>query len=278
MSQISECEVKEAAKQIPFMKLENGKNFMRIVSFPAKFFQVIVKLPLSNNEFGNIIRSYTPGPIEELCNKRPSERYYMFVIDGRDNKLKLLVASSVIMDQIHGAMQEKNIGNDKKLTPFDFDININFNIKNDPTRFYMVEACETKALSADDLEIINTLGDEMMLKILKHLTQVPTRETFVKNLEKLGWCPENKQQAAVEKAVAEKAVAEKAVAETNTPDDSLLSAFIFGLPLMSGCELLSALLNKKRVKANIKKTNRDVEPADERVCTNVLTNKKAGLK
>jgi hypothetical protein len=194
----------EALPRIPFMKLQDGKNLMRVVSPPAKFFQVRVKLPLSKSHYGDRIRTYTHERIEELNNKRPSERYYAIVIDRRDQQLKLLDMSSVIQEQIAAIKDEKNQdrdSNDVEVTPRDFDINITRNSKAPPAKFYMVTARDNKTLSAADLELINTLGDEMMLKILNNSTRAPKKETFFKNLEKLGWYPgfvleEEKDEAA----------------------------------------------------------------------------------
>jgi hypothetical protein len=181
--------------RLPWLKMKNGLNDLRIVTGTGVYYQVRWKAPLSKRPFGERLRTayptYPDCPIKNELKLVPKERYIVVVIDRFDNQLKLFDFGELVLEQIENAMEAKNTyrKDGTKVTPRDFDVSIKFDPKSKtPSNMYNVVAQDTEPMSQDDLDLITDVGGEEVLdKIIKKQLICPKPETVRKRLLELGW-------------------------------------------------------------------------------------------
>jgi hypothetical protein len=181
--------------RLPFMRLQQGINDVRIVSGIGEYYQVRWKSPSSKRAYGDRVRTSYPTyencPVKEYLGLEGKSRYMVVVIDRADNELKLLDLSQLTAEQIETNLEVKNSmrPEGKKVTPRDFDISIKFDPKSKTaTGFYSVVAHDSLPMSEKDHTLIADLGGEEVLeKILGRQILCPKPETVAKRLKELGW-------------------------------------------------------------------------------------------
>lgn len=182
--------------RLPFMRLQQGINNLRIITDVGVYYHVRWKGPKSTRKFGDRIRTAYPTydaecPIKNIMGLEPKERYMVIVIDRSDNELKVLDMGQLTHEQINTNLEVKNsIRKDgTKITPRDFDISIKFDPKSDtPNGFYSVVVHDSIPMSTEDFDLINDIGGQEVLdKILNRQILCPKPETVRKRLEDLGW-------------------------------------------------------------------------------------------
>jgi hypothetical protein len=184
---------REDLPRLPFMKLQPGFNYLRIISGMGVFYQVRWKGPASKRSYGDKIRTSWPTygedcPVKKYLGLEGRERYMVVVIDRADNELKLLDLSQLTAQQIEDILEAKN-KKGKNLTPRDFDLSIKFDPKSKTaTGYYSVVAEDTEPMSDADLKLIEVIGgDEIIDKCLQRQLVCPKPETVAKRLRDLGW-------------------------------------------------------------------------------------------
>jgi hypothetical protein len=181
--------------RLPFMRLQQGINDVRIVSGIGEYYQVRWKSPSSKRAYGDRVRTSYPTyencPVKEFLGLEGKSRYMVVVIDRADNELKLLDLSQLTAEQIETNLEVKNSKRPEgqKVTPRDFDISIKFDPKSKTaTGFYSVVGHDSIPMSKKDHALIEDIGGEEVLeKILGRQIICPKPETVIKRLKELGW-------------------------------------------------------------------------------------------
>lgn len=214
---------------LPFMKLQNGPNLMRIVTDPAIYYRVRYKSPTSKEPFGKKVRSSWPTyktetgasacPLIQMGYKEPlPHAYFVIVIDREDQELKILDMSTLVYEQLQGIIstEKKLIGKD--YLPQDFDIVINFNKKSTtPAGYYQTTRRDIAPLSQDDVDMIETVGREVLNRILVAKSAAWRPESVLKALKDAGW---KEGEKAPVKAKSAKAASGPALEEPSDDDYS----------------------------------------------------------
>jgi len=148
-----------------YMKLQNGDNFMRIVTKPAQYKVHTWKTSPNAPGFGDkVYCSFdlhgkcacceTMVEIEKKDGKKikvpnqPKKRWWIGVIDRRDQRYKLIDISENVFKMIQDYSREEDYG-----APERYDINIKMDKNAPPAKYYTVLAKVPKPMSPADLEI-----------------------------------------------------------------------------------------------------------------------------
>lgn len=195
-----------------YLRLEDGKNFVRFVTDPYEYLvhKVKFKNDTPNYKFGRNIHCAGTGC--PLCaNKKEyplKTKYVAGVISRGQNKFKLLDFGVQIYNDIVG-LQENMPGYQD---PREFDINI---VKGKPggsDKMYKVFPGEKKPLSAEDLK----MAEEANPEELDNLVKPWTPEQVKQSLERIqAWLDKNNAGAAGPSAPEQAPAAE----ENHTVDD-----------------------------------------------------------
>lgn len=181
--------------KIPFLRLKDGINLVRIITEPYKYNQIRYKAPKEKG-FGR--RVSTAWPLypdcpAKLAGFKPKERFLVGVIDRAEEDIKIFDMSVLVYGQLHGIIKSMNTldKTGKKHSAKEFDLNINFDSKAAvATSFYQVMKMDSSPLSEADLALINKLGDSLHEVLLRHSTP-PTPDQVRKRMEALGWTGES---------------------------------------------------------------------------------------
>lgn len=213
--------------RIPYMKMQQGFNEVRIVSGVGTYYHARWKGPKSKRSFGDRIRTswptYDDCPVKNDLGLEPKERYMFVVIDRADGELKLLDVGSLVLEQIEANLEVKNNHrkDGSKVSPRDFDISIKFDPKSKkPTNFYNVVAQDVCPMDQEDLDLISDIGGiEIINKLLEKQLICPKPETVKKRLVELGWDGKAVTKESENKSEDE-SVKEKSYAEPSSDDYS----------------------------------------------------------
>jgi hypothetical protein len=194
--------------KIPFMRLQQGSNYLRIVTIPYKYHFIRYAGPNVKSPFGVRVNCAYP-----LYDNDPATgmgypaklRYFVGVIDRREGDLKILDMSTVIMEKLQDDLETLEEMDGQEHSPTEFDINVRYN-KNasSPGATYNVVRGEKAALSEEDVALINAIGEETLNKVLLRHATPPKPEVVVKLLEKHGWVEGEKAPPKEDKKDAKK--------------------------------------------------------------------------
>jgi hypothetical protein len=185
--------------RLPYMKMKEGINTIRVLTGIGGYSQVKWKGPKSKGKFGDRVRTAFPAvpleecPVYKYLGLEGKERNMVVAIDRNDKEepLKLVDLSQLTTEQIETNLEVKNSmrPEDHKVTPCDFDISIKFNPHSKvATGFYSVVAGDVFPLSDRDLQLIEDIGGQEVLdKVLNRALICPKPETVEKRLRALGW-------------------------------------------------------------------------------------------
>lgn len=171
-----------------YLRLEDGKNFLRFVTDPYEYLVHVVKFKndTPNYKFGRKIRCAGTGC--PLCADKKTyplkTKYVAGVISRSLNKFKLLDFGVQIYNDIVSLQENMPGYND----PREFDINIVRGKPGGTDKMYKVFPGEKKPLSAEDLK----LAEEANPEELDNLVKPWTPEELIKSMERIqAWIDKN---------------------------------------------------------------------------------------
>lgn len=170
------------SKRIPFMKLKDGSNVVRMVTEPAVYFQA--RMPAQNGQ-GDRIRTAYPAHDDCPAKKAglaPKRRYMVGVIDRSDGVVKILDMSSQIFDIITSWKDDVEVGG----RATNFDINIKRNSKAPPASFYTALPRPASALSESDRALVDGAREELASS-LERLTTPVSVDRCLEQMKKAGY-------------------------------------------------------------------------------------------
>ena len=200
---------REEFKRLPFMRLLDGTNVVRCITDAYAYCFIRYNGPNARSKFGD--RVYTAWPTyndedgnslcpaynnrEELTGSKgnPKKRYFVGVIDRRDQKIKIFDMSLLVYDQIVVNLNEmsETDPDKRRFSPTEFDINIRYNADaSSPSGYYHVMPRPVAPLSEADLDLIKSEGGLDQIKaVLERQSASPKPESVQRRLENLGWVP-----------------------------------------------------------------------------------------
>lgn len=184
---------REDLPQIPFLRLKEGNNIIRVVTAPYKYFMIRFKGPGDKRPYGTRVNSaypkYDSSKGTEDCptkpfwtGKTPKERFLAGVIDRSEQKIKIYDLSLLVYEQLHNFKEDPEYG-----PATTYDINIRFNPKaTSPQGYYTVIPRPKTDLSEADLNLVEEAGEDLHKVLLRHATPPPP-EVVRKRMMDLGW-------------------------------------------------------------------------------------------
>lgn len=162
-------------KRDPFMKLLDGNNAVRVLTQPFQYMNHKYKVE-GEPGFGDNVRCsaglHGSCPVCALGDK-PKKRWYIAVIDRKDNLRKLLDISVAVFGQIKDLNASEDWGD-----PIHYDINIKMDKNAPPAQYYSVLPKSKKPLTETDLALKEEVNEE---EIAAKCTP-PTPENVVSRL------------------------------------------------------------------------------------------------
>ncbi len=147
-----------------YLKLEDGVNNIRMVSDVYRYFYHKVEFDGDKNQYGRSIRCTTVKEECPLCLKglRASEKFYIAVIDRKvgQNKIKILECGKTIVEGIKSLTQIPGREN-----PRFYELVIIKNSKNPPANIYSVVPGLDKALTADEIQMVESFDEDELVKL-----------------------------------------------------------------------------------------------------------------
>lgn len=198
---------REELPRIPFMRLKEGSNYLRLVTMPYKYWYIKYQGPQVRIPYGVNVQCSTPlyedDPATGMGYPK-KKKYYVAVLDRAEMKkdvddetrepLKILDMSTVIYndlkaecDTLNEMDSEQGIeGSDH--SPTEFDINVRYKKGAGPADTYKVIRAANDPLSSNDLAVIEAIGGmEVVEKILLRHATPPHPKAVIKRLQKHGW-------------------------------------------------------------------------------------------
>jgi hypothetical protein len=175
--------------KIPFLRLNEGNNIIRIITAPAAYWNVRFKD--NKSQFGtrvNCSDRILDDATKHECptvqaGYKPKERYLVGVIDRSEGAVKLFDMSVLVYESLQGFKEDPEFG-----APDAFDINVRFDPKaSSPQGFYNVIARPPKPLTEVDINLIKSVSMDVIEENLVRLCTPPSVERVRAFLEKLGW-------------------------------------------------------------------------------------------
>jgi len=188
VNQTTKPQQKDDSVKIPFLRLSEGNNIVRVITAPAKYWQI--KFLDGKSKFGKRVNCAFPGVSRDECptvqaGYKPKKRYLVGVIDRSEDggAIKLFDMSVLVYEQLQTLKEDSEYG-----VPSSYDINIRYNPKaQSPGGFYNVVPRTPKPLSEDDQNLINSVTREVIEENLIRLSTPPSVESCKAFLQKLGW-------------------------------------------------------------------------------------------
>ena len=190
-------EPREDLPRLPFLRLKEGNNIIRIVTAPYVYHMIRFKGPNDKRPYGTRVNSSYPKydncPTEpfwtwnrEAKKPLPKERYLAGVIDRSKEddgpSIKIYDLSQLVFEQLHNFKEDPEYG-----PATTYDINIRFNPKaTSPQGYYTVIPRPKVELSEADLNLIEETGENLHKVLLRHATPPPVEVTR-KRMMDLGW-------------------------------------------------------------------------------------------
>lgn len=151
-----------ATEGIPFMKLQQGMNRIRIVANPAR-----ISVHWVADAEGKNHKILCPGkdnggcPICQELGEKPQTRYMLMVLDRADGVVKQLEVGRMIMKDIQTLAMDADFGN-----PTQYDIKIQKDGAGRETRYHVMPAPSKTPLTAAEKELVDkTPSLESMNKV-----------------------------------------------------------------------------------------------------------------
>lgn len=177
-SQISDEE------RVPFLRLKDGNNILRIITLPYRYNMVRFKASPDEKGYGHRINCSWPledCPAVKAVGGKAKERYFVGVIDRSDNQVKIFDMSVLVYQQLQGIKDDIEYG-----SPDKFDINVRMNSKSPPAGFYTVLPRGKAPLSEADVALRNEKIESLEAQLTR-LSTPPKAETVKKRLEEFGY-------------------------------------------------------------------------------------------
>ena len=152
--------------KIPFLKLKEGNNVLRLITAPYKYFSIDFKLDPEQKNYGTRVKC--SDPIEDCLTKqtgyKQKAKYYVGVIDRSDSSIKILDMGSSIFDGIKSLKEDIEWGDpvDAKTA---YDITIRKNSKNPPASFYTCIPRGKAPLSEADLKLKSDVEEALVASL-----------------------------------------------------------------------------------------------------------------
>lgn len=184
-------EVKEDVVKIPFLRLKEGNNILRIITMPATYWQI--KFLDGKSKFGTRVNCSDKVLNKETAHEcptvqagyKPKPRYIVGVLDRSDkeNPVKLYDMSVAVYNELHIFNEDSAYGD-----PQGYDINVKFDPDSgSPQTFYKVLPRPASPLSEADVEAISAIGVDIINENISRLTAPYNVERVAGLLKKLGW-------------------------------------------------------------------------------------------
>jgi len=188
---------RDDALRLPFLRLSDGNNVVRIITAPAKYWQV--KFLDGKSQYGKRVNCAFPAVDKSECptvqaGYKPKKRYLAGVIDRSEEggAIKLFDMSVLVYEQLQAFKEDPEYG-----LPNLYDINIRYNPRAaSPGGFYNVVPRPPKPLTEADQELITSVTPEVIDENLIRLCTPPTVERCRSFLERLGWDGTSKVEEA----------------------------------------------------------------------------------
>ena len=183
-----------------YIRLKDGLNLMRIITDPYKYFNTRFKGPLDKTSYGRRVNTAWPTykgecPAVDVAGLKPKPRYLVGIIDrDDDDKVKLFDMSVMVYDQLKIKVEEAaaewaedHEGEERTITPQDFDITVKFNPKSStPAGWYNVGSRSIKPLKENQQAIVEEFGEALNDTLVRY-SACPKPDRVRKRLEDLGW-------------------------------------------------------------------------------------------
>lgn len=190
--------------KLPFLRLSEGNNILRIVTAPASYWHIRFKD--TKSQFGTRVNCSEKVLDDATRNEcptvqagyKPKERYLVGVIDRSEEggAIKIFDMSILVYESLQGFKEDPEFG-----SPDSFDINVRFDPKaSSPQGFYNVIARPPKPLSEEDQALIDSVSMDVIEENLIRLCTPPSVERVKGFLEKLGWDGSSSVETAQPKA------------------------------------------------------------------------------
>ena len=173
------------------MKLTDGPNPLRVVTSPYIRHRVRFQLTPNSKGMGKLLPTAYPA---QPCPARqagmtPVKRWIMGVIDRSETStdpraaLKVLEVGSSVYTALCSLKSDEDWGD-----PTTFEIKIIRDSNAPPANYYTVNPRKIEPLSAIDLELMETMGEQLEAT-LENLSAPVDPELVIKLMEKEGWAP-----------------------------------------------------------------------------------------
>lgn len=180
-----------SGNRLPFLKLNKGNNNVRIITMPAKYWQI--RFEDGKSRFGSrvLCSNLIADPVTKgqcptaLAGYSPKNRYMIGVINRsvEGGEICIFDMSVLVYDSLRGLSMDPDWG-----APDSFEINIRYNPEaGSPTGIYTVIPRKKVPLSEEDLELIEKVGRKNIEETLARLTSPPEPEKVRDKLISLGW-------------------------------------------------------------------------------------------
>jgi len=162
-----------------FLRLEDGSNVVRLLTRPHQYL-VHKGIKRENDKgYGQKVSCSIANGSCTLCDQglKPSQRWFLGVIDRKTSSYKILDISWQVFSQIKKLAKSTEVWGD----PLKYDLDIVVDRNGGPTGYYSVQPRPHKPLSAADQQI----RDNADLEDLKRRVVPPTPEVVAKRVEKI---------------------------------------------------------------------------------------------
>lgn len=141
-----------SSSKIDYLKLTNGSNVVRILTKPFQYSVHLYKAHINDDGFGTrIVACEGSDPLVEAGSK-PKKRWLLGIIDRKTNSYKVIDISTTVFKSIQELVRDSDWGD-----PSQYDVDIKVDNRGGPTGYYSVIAKPKKPLTAEDLEIKQTI-------------------------------------------------------------------------------------------------------------------------
>jgi len=172
-------------ERIPFLKLKDGKNIMRIIAGPYRYNHIKFKLNKDDKGFGERINC--SWPLEDdpgvKAGFSPKHRYMVGVISREEdeNRVRIYDMSVLVYQHLQQLKDDVEWGN-----PTEFDINVRKNSKAPAAGYYTVLPRNKAPLSEADVALRDSVMEQLTAQLARLTTPVKP-ETVLKRMEALGY-------------------------------------------------------------------------------------------
>jgi hypothetical protein len=169
--------------RIPFIKLKEGNNVIRIITEPYKYYMARFKADEDEKGFGTRINFSEPTdacPLKK-AGYSPKARWLVGIIDRAESQVAIYDFSVLIYEPLN------NLNDDLEWqSPIGYDVTIRKNSKAPPASFYSIMPRGKSPLSPSDIALRDANIDKLN-ETLARLTTPPSAEKVLAKMQEAGY-------------------------------------------------------------------------------------------